>query len=199
MANIEKTMKNLNSHGFDTSYFKTGQEAVDYVVSQLSGETIGFGGSKTVEGLGLFERLGENNTVYWHWKQEAGPARVNAAKADVYLTSANAVSETGEIVNIDGAGNRVAATLFGKKKIFMLIGVNKITEDYDKAVWRARNVASPLNARRFNRNTPCVKGELKCHDCSSPDRICGGLVVLWRKMMGTQKFEVIIIDEELGY
>lgn len=199
MPNIEKTIKSLKSHGFDACCFKTSKEAADYVASQLSGETIGFGGSKTVEGLGLFERLGENNTVYWHWKQDALPARKNAAAADVYICSANAVSETGEIVNIDGAGNRVAATLFGKKKVFIIIGTNKIMEDYDKAVWRARNIASPLNIRRFgNKKTPCATGELKCHDCSSPDRICGALVVLWRNMV-MQKTEVVIIEEELGY
>lgn len=198
MPNIEKTIKNLKSHGFDACSFKTSREAVDYVASQLSGETIGFGGSKTVEGIGLFERLGANNTLYWHWKQEAGPARKNAAGADIYICSANAVSETGEIVNIDGAGNRVSATLFGKKKVYIIIGTNKIMEDCDKAVWRARNIASPLNARRFGKKTPCATGELKCHDCSSPERLCNGLVVLWRNMY-SQKTEVVIIEEELGY
>ncbi len=198
MADIEKTMKNLEGHGFETKFFNTGSEAADYVSSQLSGATVGFGGSKTVESLGLFERLGENNTVYWHWKQEPVPARKNAASADVYICSANAVSETGEIVNIDGAGNRVAATLFGKKKVYIIIGTNKITESLDKAVWRARNIASPLNARRFGKKTPCVTGELRCYDCSSPERICNGLVVLWRNMT-MQKTEVVIIGEELGY
>ncbi len=198
MADVEKTMRNLESHGFEAKYFEKGGEAADYVSSQLSGATIGFGGSKTVEALGLFERLGENNTVYWHWKQDAVPARKNAASADVYICSANAVSETGEIVNIDGAGNRVAATLFGKKKVYIIVGINKITENCDKAVWRARNIASPLNARRFGKKTPCTVGELKCHDCSSPERICNGLVVLWRNM-AMQKTEVIIIGEELGF
>lgn len=199
MANIEKTMKSLNSRGFDASHFTTGKEAVDYVASQLKGETIGFGGSKTVETLGLFERLRENNSVYWHWKQEMDEARKNSAAADVYITSANAIAETGEIVNIDGMGNRVASTLYGKKKVYILIGTNKITENFDRALWRARNVAAPLNARRFKKNTPCSKGELKCYDCKSPDRICRGLVVLWNKMLGMEKVEVVIIDEELGF
>lgn len=199
MTNIEKTMANLNSRGFDASFFRKGKEAADYVVSQLNGETIGFGGSKTVEALGLFERLSEKNSVYWHWKQEMIAARKNAAAADVYIASANAVAETGEIINIDGGGNRVASTLYGKKKVYFIIGTNKIAENYDKALWRARNIAAPLNARRFKQNTPCVNGELKCYDCNSTDRICKGLVVLWGKMLGMEKVEVVIIDEELGF
>jgi len=199
MIDIKETIKNLNSRGFNTSYFAAGDEAVDYIVSQLRGETIGFGGSKTVEKLGLFERLGENNSVFWHWKQETEEARKNAAAAEVYITSANAIAQSGEIINIDGLGNRVASTLYGKKIVYIVVGTNKIMEDFKKALWRARNIASPLNARRFNKNTPCVKGELKCYDCDSPDRICRGLVVLWGKMMTMEKVEVVIIDEELGY
>jgi len=200
MKNIETTMKNLAKRGFSASCFASGQEAADYLAAQLQNETIGIGGSKTVEALGLYERLSENNRVYWHWKQEdMAEARQNAAAADVYLTSANAVAESGEIVNIDGMGNRVASTLYGKKKVYFIIGKNKITADFEQALWRARNIAAPLNARRFNVDTPCVKGEMKCHDCSSPARICRGLVVLWNKMMGMERVEVVIIDEELGF
>ena len=199
MPDIEKTLASLKKRGFETSYFKTGKEASDYVVSQLEGESIGFGGSKTVEALGLFETLGKSNSVYWHWKQDANEARKGAAEAEVYICSANAVAETGEIVNIDGMGNRLASTLYGKKKVFIIIGVNKITEDYDKALWRARNIAAPLNARRFGLSTPCARGEMKCHDCKSPQRICKGLLVLWEKMMGTERAEVVIVGEELGY
>ncbi len=199
MINIDKTMKNLVARGFDASYFATGKEAADYIASQLKGETIGFGGSKTVETLGLFERLGENNKVYWHWKQEKDEARRNSTAAEVYLTSANAIAESGEIINIDGSGNRVVNTLYGKKKVYIIVGTNKIAENFDKALWRARNIAAPLNARRLNVDTPCVRGELKCYDCSSPDRICRGLTVLWNKLSGIEKTEVVIIGEEIGY
>ena len=199
MTNIDETIKNLNARGFDTSFFSNGKDAVDYLASELKGETIGFGGSKTIEALGIYERLSENNSVFSHWNQEPVDARRNSASAEVYITSANAIAQSGEIINIDGTGNRVASTLFGKKKVYIIIGTNKISEDYDKALWRARNIAAPLNARRLNRNTPCVKGELKCYDCNSPERICRGLVVLWNKMSGMEKVEVIIIDEELGF
>lgn len=199
MINIDETINNLKSRGFDASFFQSGKEAVDYLASSLKDETIGFGGSMTLEALGLYDRLKENNRVFWHWREKSDETYRNAAEAEVYITSANAVAQTGEIINIDGSGNRVASTLFGKKTVYIIVGVNKLAEDYDKALWRARNIASPLNARRLNRNTPCVKGELKCYDCKSPDRICRALVVLWNKMYSTEKAEVIIINEELGY
>ena len=199
MINIDETINNLKSRGFDASFFQSGKEAVDYLASSLKGETIGFGGSMTLEALGLYDRLKENNRVFWHWREKSDETYRNAAEAEVYITSANAVAQTGEIINIDGSGNRVANTLFGKKTVYIIVGINKLAEDYDKALWRARKIASPLNARRLNRNTPCAKGELKCYDCKSPDRICRALVVLWNKMYSTEKAEVIIINEELGY
>ena len=199
MVNIDETMNNLKSRGFDTSFFETGKEAVDYLSSQLNGETIGFGGSVTLEALGLYEKLSENNEVIWHWKDKAEKAKNSSSVAEVYITSANGIAQTGEIINIDGSGNRVTSTLFGKKKVYIIVGTNKLAEDYDKALWRARNIAAPLNARRLNRSTPCAKGELKCHDCKSPERICRGLVVLWNKMNGIGTAEIVIINEELGY
>lgn len=199
MINIDITIKNLNNRGFDTSFFSTSDEAVSYIVSKLNGQTIGFGGSMTVEGLGLFEKLGEKNSVYWHWKQERLEALKNATNAEIYITSANAIAQTGEIINIDGSGNRLASNLFGKKKVYIVVGTNKIEENYDKALYRARNIAAPLNSRRLSRKTPCVNGELKCYDCTSPERICRGLAVLWNNMYGIGNVEVVIIDEKLGY
>ncbi len=199
MINIEKTIKNLNARGFGASYFATSNQAVNYIVTQLNGVTVGFGGSKTVETLGLFEILGKKNSVYWHWKQDRKEALNNAAAAEVYISGANAIAQTGEIINIDGTGNRVASNFYGKKKVYIIIGTNKIEESFDKALWRARNIAAPLNARRFNRNTPCAKGELKCYDCNSSDRICRGLAVLWNKTLGIENMEVIIIAEKLGF
>lgn len=196
MANMEKTVKHLKSRGFEARVFQTGAEAADYLCAALSGEEIAFGGSMTLTELGLFERLSEQNKVYWHWKESSKEA---AASAPVYLTSANALAETGEIINIDGSGNRVVSTLHGRKKVYFIVGVNKIAKDFDSALWRARNIASPLNARRLNKNTPCAHGELKCHDCGSPDRICRGLVVLWNKTYGIDEAEVLIVNEPLGY
>lgn len=199
MISINETVNNLKTRGFDAVYFDSGKEAVNYLASELKGQTIGFGGSMTLEALGLYERLGENNSVFFHWKREDEAVRGKADAAEVYITSANAIAQTGEIINIDGSGNRVASTLYGKKKIYIIVGINKLAEDYEKALWRARNIAAPLNARRLNKNTPCAKGELKCHDCKSSERICRGLVVLWNKMSSIEKAEVIIINEQLGF
>lgn len=200
MADIQKLTENLKKAGYLVSYYETGEQAAQALCSQIHGKTVGMGGSKTLEALGLYEKLGADNQVFWHWKQPVAEARANSAAAQIYLTSANGVAETGEIINIDGDGNRLAATLFGKEKVYILVGVNKIAPDFHSALHRARNVAAPLNARRLNRKTPCAMGEeLKCYDCSSPERICKGMTVLWKKMGGVGECEVVLINEELGY
>ncbi len=198
--NVKKTIETLKKNGFKVSFFENKEAAADYIVSEISGKTVGIGGSKTVEALGVHERLMENNTVWWHWfQQPQDEIRRKAATAQVYLSSANGIAETGEIVNIDGNGNRVASTMFGHEKLIIVAGVNKIAPDGAAALHRARNVASPLNARRLNMKTPCATGELKCHDCSCPQRICGGVSTLLRPMFGIGETEVVLINEELGY
>ena len=118
--------------------------------------------------------------------------------AQVYLTSANGLAETGEIINIDGNGNRTASMLYGHKKVVFLIGRNKLAPTYEEALWRARNIAAPKNAQRLNRKTPCAINGDRCYDCKSPDRICRGLAVLWEAISGVE-MEVLLIDEDLGY
>lgn len=200
MPDIEKLTENLKKHGFEVSYYGTGAEAVKALTEKIQGKTVGIGGSKTIEALGLYEALGEANQVFWHWKQPVSEARANATAAQVYLTSANGVAETGEIINIDGDGNRIAAAQYGHEAVYIIIGVNKIAPDFESALRRARNIAAPLNARRLNRKTPCALAEdMKCYDCDSPERICRGLSVFYRKLGGVDKCEVIIINEELGY
>ena len=133
--------------------------------------------------------------VIWHW--EGGELR-RAMLADVYLTSVNGLAETGEIVNIDGNCNRVAASMFGPKRVYYVVGINKIAPDFEKALWRARNVAAPKNAQRLGKKTPCAVKADRCYDCKSPERICRGLSVLWRKPTGFEQAEVVLIEEELG-
>ncbi len=199
IINIETAVNNLEKRGFDVKRFESKEEARDYLVGKMSGQTIGFGGSMTLKEMGLFEALSKTNTVWNHWVQEPTEGRSNAAQADIYITSANGVAQTGEIINIDGAGNRVASSLYGKKEVYFIVGINKFETNYEKALWRARNIASPKNAQRLGANTPCAKNGDKCYDCSSPGRICKGLVVLWGKMLGVGRMEVIIINEALGY
>ena len=198
MASLAKAKENLEARGYSVRLFPDMVSAAEYLDGAIDGTSVGFGGSVTLEQLGLFPALGRHNTVFWHWKQNPADARASAANAAVYLSSVNALAETGELINIDGAGNRAASTLYGHRKVYLVIGRNKLAEDYDSALWRARNVAAPKNAQRLNCKTPCaVKGD-RCYDCKSPDRICCGLVVLWRPMMG-QDIEILLVDEDLGY
>ena len=201
MANIQKLRESLEQGGFTVSYYETAAEAKAALVESIHGKTVGFGGSCTLRDMGLYEALSENNQVFWHWKQQpVNEARSKANAAEIYLTGLNGVAETGELINIDGDGNRLAATTFGNKKVYFIIGVNKIAPDFHSALHRARNIAAPLNARRLNKATPCAQGnEVKCYDCKSPDRICKGMTVFARKMGGVAEMEVMIINEELGY
>lgn len=196
MTDWTKLTKNLEARDFTVRAFATAAEAADYLDKEIDGVSVGFGGSMTVQEMGLYPRLAAHNNAVWHW-DKAGLEQ--AAVTDVYISSVNGLAETGELINIDGTGNRVASTLFGHKKVYFVVGKNKIAPDCEKALWRARNIASPKNAQRIGVNTPCaVKGD-KCYDCKSPQRICRGLVVLWEKPKAIESMEVILIDEELGY
>ena len=201
MANVQKLKETLERNGFIVSYYETAAEAKDALVAAIKGKTVGFGGSCTLRDMGLYEALSEENEVFWHWKQQPiNEARAKANAAEVYLTSLNGVAETGELINIDGDGNRLAATTFGDKKVYFIIGINKIAPDFHSALHRARNIAAPLNARRLNKETPCAMGkEIKCYDCQSPNRICKGMTVFTRKLGGVTEMEVVIVNEELGY
>ena len=198
--NLENLQKNVEARGFSYRYFDTAAQAADYLAGSISGKTVGIGGSMTLLYMGIYERLQEDNDVAWHWKTPGPETLAKAAAAQVYLTSVNGIAETGEIINIDGTGNRVAATLYDREKVYLVAGVNKVAPTYEEALWRARNIAAPLNARRLSRKTPCaLKEEMKCYDCKSPERICNGLTVLWRKLGGVKECELVLIGQELGY
>lgn len=190
--------KAFEKHGFETLLFSSKEDARVYFVETLSKQTIGFGGSVTLEEMGLYEALRDSNAVTWHNKVAAFGVRRLANQSSIYITSANAVTETGEIVNIDGTGNRVAMTAFGPECCYFVIGKNKIMPDLDAAVQRAKNVAAPKNARRVGVKTPCaVKGD-RCYDCNSPDRICRVTVITDRVPMGMRQV-IVFVDEDLGY
>ena len=186
--------KNLEERGFKVSAFATAKEAADYLNAQIDGESVSFGGSMTLSQMGLFESLGKHNTMFSHWNVPDGMSAAevlkNASTCDNYLLSANGLAETGEIINIDGAGNRVASAIYGHKKVWIIAGKNKLEPTYDEALWRARNILGV--------KTPCaVKGD-RCYDCKSPQRICRGLVVLWEAIRSCET-EVVLVDEPLGY
>lgn len=200
--NIEKVLENFRNNGFEAVYFETSAEAVEYLNSKIDSMTVSYGGSITIGQMHLLSSLGAHNELWSHWKVPEGmttdEVMKKAMSTDVYLTSANAASENGELVNIDGTGNRVSSTLFGHKKVYFILGINKFEKDLEKAIWRARNISAPLNAKRLGRKTPCAEKGDKCYNCNSPERICRGLVVNYKKM-GCCDEEVIIIGEKLGY
>ena len=198
---IESVLGNLKKHGFHAMWFETKEEAAQYLCDEIKGSSVGFGGSVTAQAMGLYEKLGECNEVFWHWyAQDRGEAQKKAAAAKVYILSANALSETGEIVNIDGNGNRLASAFYGHERVVFVVGVNKIVPDLSAAIDRARNIASPLNARRLQRKTPCALSEpMRCHDCSSPERICSGMSILYERMWSIPQMDVLLINEELGF
>ncbi len=194
--------QNLRARGFDVSTFDTAAAAADYLNAQIDGTTVAFGGSVTLQQMNLYETLGRHNQVLWHWHtpdDQKPPDVLRAARtAAVYLTSINGLAETGELINIDGNGNRVSATLYGHTKVYFIVGANKLSPTYEQALWRARNIAAPKNAQRLSMKTPCAVNADKCYDCDSAQRICKGLTVLWRKM-NSSAMEVVLVGENLGY
>lgn len=190
----------LKANGFNVEIFSSAEEAKKALLEEIDvNESVAFGGSITLDGLGLYEELkNRGNEVYWHWKvEDKATERMKAITTDVYLTSTNALTLDGKLVNMDGAGNRVASMIFGHKRVYVIVGKNKICKDYEEASKRIKNVAAPKNAKRLNTNTPC-RFTGSCNDCSSPDRLCNVEVILHRNPAGSN-VNIFLIDEELGF
>jgi hypothetical protein len=192
------------AHDFEAIYVPTKEEAVRELWKRfIPKQKIGVGGSVTIRGLGVLEKLeAQGYTIHDHWKP--GLSRENGLEirkiqmtSDLFLTSANAITLGGELVNIDGIGNRVNSMTFGPGKVILVAGYNKIVEDVQEGIKRIKNVASPLNARRLNIDVPCAKVG-KCVDCNSPNRICRVLVIHERKPSWTDIL-IILVGEELGF
>ena len=192
----------LENHGYVVKTFATAEAASEYLNAQIDKTTVGFGGSVTLKEMNLFDSLSTHNQVFNHWRvpdgMTADEVRDSAAVAEVYVSSVNGVAETGEIVNIDGTGNRVASMIYGHKRLYLVVGRNKIAPTYDDALWRARNIAAPKNAARLGIKTPCAVNADHCYNCKSPQRICNVLSVFWNSIK-TCKTEIILIDQDLGY
>lgn len=192
---VEKTIRNLKLRGFTVSHFETGAQAAEYLKSQLTGYTVGFGGSKTVDQIGLYDMLPEGS-AFWHWRVPGRETYKQAAVTDMYVSGANAITEGGEIVSVDGRGNRIASQVFGHQKVFIVSSTSKIVADMNAAVERSRSTVAIENGKRFPNKPPCqIDG--KCHDCRSPEKFCRAMVVLWAPMMDMDT-EVVLIDEKLG-
>jgi len=201
---LEQVIANFTKNNFKTTYFATAEEAAVYLDKEIDNTTVGFGDSETLLGMGMVERLSKHNVEVLHpmlSRRQGGDFQQTALAClhtEIFLTSVNAASETGCMVNIDARGNRIAGSLFGHKKVYFVFGVNKLRPTLEEAVARARNIASPLNVIRHELKTPCAVKKDKCYDCSSPDRLCNALVVYYKKMKAME-MEVVIIGEALGY
>ena len=202
MNTIDTIKKNFIKRGFHFDYFEDCSDAIDYVLSLIpEGSSVGFGGSVSVTESGLLDAMMKKNYDLIHRAIRTDipydEIYTRMFLCDWYVSSANAITQTGEIVNIDGRGNRVAAIIDGPKKVVIFCGVNKIVEDVAEGIERTRNVASPKNCVRLNRKTPCaVTG--KCENCNSPDTICKATVILHHPTTGTEMY-VVLINKELGY
>ena len=204
---IDETIKNLNQNGFEACFCQTVKDAVEKVLSLIpSGASVGFGGSMSCVDSGLLDKVrsGPYKVIDREKAADSAERRVLMKKcltADVFLTSFNAVSKNGSVFNIDGNGNRVAASIGGPKRVVYVIGRNKIVEGgVDAAIERIKAKACPPNAARLGLSTPCgVSG--RCVGgvgCKSPSRMCKVTAVFERKPTGISA-KVILVDEDLGY
>lgn len=188
MTDFTKVKANLERKGYKVQEFQTGKEAADYLTSEIQGKTVGFGGSMTLDSLDLMEKLEDKNTLYNHWYRPEGMSAKDVLKkamsTDIYLSSVNGLAESGELVSIDGNGNRVASQAFGHQKVYFVIGQNKLTKDLDSAITRAKEVAGNKNAKRFG--------------LDSPDAISKACLILTARPNG-QQYEILLVHEDLGY
>ena len=199
-----KMIRHLEHRHFEAYYCATGKEAAKKVSELIpDGSSVTWGGTMTVRDLGIPQLLKERDTLdvgdrdLVETAEEKQEMYYRAFHADYYLSSANAISEDGVIVNIDGNGNRVAAITWGPKHVIFVVGMNKVTQDVDAALKRARSPASHTNAARFDINTPCQTDGV-CHNCNSPQSICNYVHFL-RNSSKPGRIIVILVGENLGY
>ena len=201
---IVRTVEAFRQNRYDVSRFAERTAAADYLAAEIRGKRVGFGDSETLRALSLYERLSVHNEVI-------DPPRVGhvggieaflaagreALMTDVFLLSANAITEQGQILNMDGAGNRVAGSLFGHEKTYFVVGINKLVPDIAAGIERIHRIAAPRNAHRKGKKTPCAKDGTRCYDCAALERICNALTIHYKKM-SYRPMELVLIEEELG-
>lgn len=201
---IKKTIENLKKNQMN-GYFAESQAVLEQLLKMLipEGSTVGSGDSLTLEELGVFEWL-RNGKYTFLDKQNKGLTReekrklyLNNFSADIFMSSANAITQQGEIINIDGNGSRVAPMLYGPSKVVFVIGTNKVAPDLKSGLERARQIAAPLDAKRLGKETPCVKTG-SCVNCKSKQRICNSFSVISHQF-DAERIHVIIMDGSWGY
>ena len=196
----QKVIKGLESRNMSGYYASDREEAKKLALSLIpEGSLVTMGGGQSVWDIGLPQALKEGNYNFLdrNLVEDKRAAMLAAYDADVFLASANAITEDGVMVNIDGNANRVSALAFGPKKLVLIVGMNKVCPDVDAAMKRARNVAAPINAQRFGLSTPCAKTG-SCMNCKSPDTICCQFLIT-RFSRHTGRIHVILVNDNLGF
>ena len=201
---MKKAKAALEKHNFLVELCMSVNEAREKALQELDKKSsIGIGGSMTVREIGLFDHLKENdyNLINPYvpdlTREQVFELRRKTLMSDYFLAGCNAVTLEGEIVNIDGYGNRVSAIIFGPRKVFLFAGMNKIVMDRQQAIDRVLDVAAPINAKRLGRKTPCAVTGM-CNDCDSPERICKHLTINMRQNI-PDRIKIFLIKENLGF
>ena len=214
MINIEKTITALKSNRMDVYHVGTAAEAKELALSMIpEGSSIASGGSVTLAETGILDAVKNGNYNYIDrmapglTQEQKEAAMIAAFGVDFYLSSANAITEDGELYNVDGNSNRVAALIYGPKNVIVVAGVNKLVKNLDEAVLRVKTIAAPKNAARLSCNTPCAKlghcislernGGMT-DGCKTPARICANFTVMAYQRHALRT-KVILVDESLGY
>lgn len=198
-----KIVKELTARNMEAYYTDSKEEALKKALELIpEGSSISWGGSMSVNEIGLKEAVCQGN--YHVYNRDIAPTPEDKRKielaaydCDYFLTSANAITEDGIMINIDGHSNRISSIAAGPQNVLMIIGMNKVTRDVDSAMSRARNEAAPINAQRFNLSTPCCKTGA-CFDCKTPDTICCQILIT-RYSKTPQRIKVILVNEDLGF
>lgn len=193
-------IKGLESRNMTGYYAATKEEALKKALELIpEGSTVTMGGAMSAHEIGLVDavKAGNYNFIDRDAEEDKRAAMLAAYDADVFLASVNAMTQDGVLVNIDGNSNRVSAIAQGPKKVLFIVGMNKVCDDVDGAMKRARNVAAPINAQRFGLSTPCAKTG-SCMNCKSPDTICCQFLIT-RYSRHKDRIHVILVNDELGF
>ncbi len=201
---FEEIAESFSKNNIKVMPARDGKDACEKILSIIpENSSVGFGGSMTLESIGILDRIsGGNYVLYDRRKAERGSGEyqemlLSSQQADYFLSGSNAITRDGKIVNMDMTGNRVSSILYGPGHVIIVAGKNKIVDNVDEAIERIKNVSAPMNAERLGLNTPCAETG-KCTDCSSPDRICCSTVIIERQH-DPGRITLILVNEDLGY
>ena len=196
-------IKNFRSGNIEVEFFNSLEEVKEKILEVIpSDKSIGIGNSVTLKKMNISEVLNNRgNTVYdktlAKTKDESKQLKKMSLLTDWYLTGSNAISMEGHIVNIDHSGNRVAAMIYGPDNIIIVVGKNKVVDTLEEAIYRAKNIAAPLNAKRAGHNPPCIKAN-RCVDCNSEEKVCNSMVII-QGQENKNRMRLFIVDEDVGF